>query len=207
MTQFRLKFPRQVEGLEKSHQWMEAVELVFREWRKEPFDLNALLCAGTEAYCILVMCHEMEPEHRHCATDPSTDRKPLDEGAVTDMLMDVTRFGLRHFSDNAVFNGYFGFMMDLFPLIFDDKAGDCVKSNNFAGWEKKGREMLRHGLELEPEHPFLRAVCAVGKAAREELWARMPPEKWGSSMVSRWFFYELEGDRFYKNPYGETVDW
>ena len=113
MEQFQLRFDKRVPKLEKESKWETAANIVLEEWKNDPNDLNALLCAGTQLWYTLLMMD-------YIRNDPSS---PIDIEIVPDLqlqkdLMDVTRYGFAHFAHNPIFNAYFGYMISVMPYFF-----------------------------------------------------------------------------------------
>lgn len=201
MTRFVLNFDEKVIDLEKKLQWDDAIDFLYQRWKQNPFDLNNLLCAGTESWYVLeVFSYPVNYSYED-------GRKLSDPERIADYLTEVTRWGFQHFADNAVFNAYFGYMMQCIPYIFLDFKGD------YDGWQKKGENMMRLGYQQEPDNPFAKAMAyeftddySQYRNACRELWSAVTPEEWGDSEVQQYFFYILYGDLFYKNAYGRTTD-
>lgn len=193
MIQFQLLFDPQISALEKENKWKTAADMVYRQWRAHPDDLNCLLCAGTQLW-YTVLAQE------YLQNDPcfhGTLELALPEQLQKD-LMEVTRYGFAHFSDNAAFLGYFGYMIKVMPYLFPDYNSD------YDGWQKKGIGMMQMAYQLDPMCPFAKAmnfeVDAIGNHERyfeacKELWTAITPEQWGNSEVQQYFFRILCGER------------
>lgn len=201
MEPFRLMFDSRIPELEKENRWETIAKIVTQQWEERPNDLNCLLCAGTQLWYTLLVMDDIRndpfpPEHVEFAS----------EEQLQNDLMRVTRCGLEHFSDSAVFNAYFGYMMETMPYFFPDYRGD------YQGWRAKGLGMMRKSNALDPTNPFAVAMCyepdAYGKnssfhLACKALWESVTPEQWGTSEVQQYFFRILHGDVFYPNAYPE----
>ena len=199
MTPYNLIFDPQVKELEELHQWDVAAKLVYQQWKKKPMDLNALLCAGTQAWLGL-----LDIDYDCLEPDSKYDRDMFDVDSLYDILTEVSRWGHAHFSENAVFNAYFGYMMQAMPYLFEDMKGD------WDGWRKKGIEMMRYSYQLEPDNLFAKAMFYeptyrnVGDSfynACMEIWNDFTPEQWGDSSVQQYFFYILAGAWRYPDAY------
>ena len=119
-------------------------------------------------------------------------------------LMNVTRYGFKHFANNPIFNAYYGYMICLMPYFFLDYNGD------YSGWQSKGHEMMRRSYNLDTNSPFTKAMYYESEGsgkdtpfydACKEIWSIMTPEQWGDSEVQQYFFRILHGDSFYIDAY------
>lgn len=195
MTQYNLFFEPEIKALEARHQWISAALLQYHLWKKDPMNLNAILCAGTQVwYGILAIDYDM--------LNPKYSQKNIDQDdeILYSMLMEITRWGEKHFLHNAVFNVYFGYMIKVMPYFFLDYEGD------YDGWQSKGIGMIGYAYRVEPENPLVKAMYYeslggdIGKqydAACKELWSNMTLDRWGDSEVQLYFYRILQGDRFY----------
>lgn len=195
MTPYNLVFDSQIKKLEELHQWDVAAKLIYQQWKKDPINLNALLCTGAQAWYGL-----LEIDYDCMESSSKYDRDLFDIDSLHEILIEVTHWGLIHFSENAVFNAYFGYMADIKPYWFWDESED--------NWLKKGTEMIRHSNELEPENPITKAFYpnydgnnATSYDAYMEIWKSFTPEQWGDCSVQKYFFYILDGDRYYPDAY------
>ena len=199
MELFQLDFNNIVPTLEKENRWKTVVDIVLQQWKASPNDLNYLLCAGTQLwYTLLVMdCIRNDP------FAPDDVEIVPDEQLQID-LMNVTRYGFKHFADNPIFNAYFGYMISVMPYFFLDYNGD------YLGWRAKGIEMMHRSYNLDPNSPFTKAMCyksdGYGKDtpyynACKEIWSEITPTQWGNSEVQQYFFRILHGDSFYNDAY------
>ena len=115
---------------------------------------------------------------------------------IEDMLMDVTRCGLKHFHNNSTFNAYFGYMFKVMPYFFKDYNGDYV------GWQQKGISMMRYSYMLDSLNPLAKAMyyeidCDNESdyiQACQELWKQIDPIEWGQSEVQMYFYSVLNGN-------------
>lgn len=199
MEEFQLKFDRSISQLEKNNRWKTVVDIVFEQWSANQSDLNALLCAGTQLwYTLLIMDYiqnnPVPPENVEIASCVQLQNN----------LTKVTRYGFQHFTENSAFNAYFGYMISVMPYLFLDYNGD------YLGWQEKGKEMMRHSYELNPNSPFTKAMyyekTAYEKGTRffeacKEIWEKITPEQWGDSAVQQYFFRILNGNIFYTDAY------
>lgn len=199
MKQYNLIFNPYVLELEQKQQWETVTEYVYLQWKENPMDLNGLLCVGTESWYALLISdyyrhHPSPPEHIQLAS----------EEKLQNYLMEATRWGRTHFSDQSMFNAYFGYMMKVMPYFFQDYHGDYI------GYQEKGITMMRRAYELDPKNPLAKAMFYepdfFGKDtpyfnACREIWENNTPEQWGNSKVQQYFFRILYGDFFYPNAY------
>lgn len=194
MTAYLLKFDSAIAPLEQSEKWEEAANLCYMQWKSAPGDLNALLCAGTEAWLAAI---EIEDQclRRGKPGDAVQYQLPLWE-----KLTEIKAYGMEHFAHSAVFCAYFGYMMQCFPYFFQDYNGD------YDGYRAKGLELMHRGGQLEPENPFTSAMALelyayppgpkqdAFHAACQKLWAESPGEEWQNSGVLEYFYCILAGD-------------
>ena len=201
MQQFQLTFDKRIPKLEKKNCWKTAVDIVMQQWLANPHDLNCLLCAGTQLwYTLLVM------DYIRNDPSPPTAVEFVPDIQLQKHLMNVTRYGFKHFANNPIFNAYYGYMICLMPYFFLDYNGD------YLGWQTKGIEMMRLSYRLDPDNPFTRAMYyeqdGYGKDtpfydACKEIWSKITPTQWGDSEVQQYFFRILHGDSFYKDAYSQ----
>lgn len=201
MQQFQLTFDKRIPKLEKKNCWKTAVDIVMQQWLANPHDLNCLLCAGTQLwYTLLVM------DHIRNDPSPPTAVEFIPDIQLQKHLMNVTRYGFKHFANNPIFNAYYGYMIYLMPYFFLDYNGD------YLGWQAKGIEMMCLSYRLDPDNPFTKAMYyeqdGYGKDtpfydACKEIWSKITPVQWGDSEVQQYFFRILHGDSFYKDAYSQ----
>lgn len=193
MELFQLSFDRRISVLEKENRWKTAVDIVFENWKDSPNDLNSLICAGTQLwYTLLVMDYI-----KNAPFPPADDFEIVTDEQLQINLMDVTRHGFKFFSDNSIFNAYFGYMISVMPYFFLDYKGD------YLGWKKKGIEMICRAYSLDPENLFTKAMYyrlvdsgnnMLFVSTCNELWTRITPVQWGDSEVQQYFFRILHGE-------------
>ncbi len=201
MERFQLVFDKRIPALEKENRWKTAVDIVLQQWMARPNDLNCLLCAGTQLwYTLLVM------DDNRIDPCPEDNIEIVPDMQLKNSLMNVTRYGFKHFGDDPVFNVYFGYMISLMPFLFLDYNGD------YLGWEAKGSEMIKRSYSLDPDSPFTRALYHGLKCCDEnmqyddackELWSKITPTQWGDSEVQKYFFFILKGTLFYADAYSQ----
>lgn len=199
MEEFRLLFDKRIATLEKDNRWKTVVDIVLQQWEASPNDLNCLLCVGTQLwYTLLVMDYIRNDPF------PPTAVEFVPDIQLQKHLMNVTRYGFKHFANNPIFNAYYGYMICLMPYFFPDYNGD------YLGWQAKGSEMLRRSYKLDPNSPFTRAMYFEKDGyekdtpffdACKEIWSKMTPAQWGDSEVQQYFFRILHGDSFYIDAY------
>ena len=203
MEQYILKYSAEIYELEQAGKWKTVADLVFHQWRTGPMNFNQLLCAGVELWYALLV-------YDYCRNSPP----PIDDIELPENdfqlqcnLMEVTRWGFQHFSYNAAFNAYFGYMMKVMPYYFIDYNGD------YDGWQQKGISMMRYSYSLDPVSPFTKAMFYEPDYynrdtpfydACKELWSTITPEEWGKCEAQQYFFRILFGDSFYPNAYDEA---
>lgn len=201
MELFQLIFGDEIPKLEKENRWKSVVDIVFQQWKSTPNDLNSLLCAGTQLwYTLLVMDYIKNDPF------PPDNVEFVSNVQLQNNLMNVTRYGFEFFSDNSIFNAYFGYMISVMPYYFLDYNED------YLGWKSKGIEMMRRSYNLDPSSPFTKAMYyepeGPGKDtpfydACKEIWSIITPEQWGDSEVQQYFFRILHGDSFYIDAYSQ----
>ena len=127
----------------------------------------------------------------------------MDKELVMKRLIEITRYGEEKFANEAIFNSYFGFMINVYPYFF-------VIENSYEEWLKKGHAMIDYSYKLEPDNLFVKAIyCEQTDSENEttlfevckEMWSVTTPEQWGNSGVKQYFFYRLLGDYFYPDAY------
>ena len=202
MEEFRLLFDKRIADLEKNNRWKTAADIVLEQWETNPNDLNCVLCAGTQLwYTILVMDYIRDDP------SPPTAIEFIPDIQLKKHLMNVTRYGFKHFANNPIFNAYYGYMICLMPYFFLDYNGD------YLGWQEKGHKMMRRSYNLDPNSPFTKAMYyeleGYGKGtlfydACKEIWSITTPEQWGNSEVQQYFFRILHGDSFYIDAFPQV---
>ena len=198
MGKYNLVFDNFVVELEEEYRWLEVTEWVYQQWKKNSEDLNCLLCAGTELWYILLEANYYENNPKI-----SSYIEILDKELVMKRLIEITRYGEEKFANEAIFNSYFGFMINVYPYFF-------VIENSYEEWLKKGHAMIDYSYKLEPDNLFVKAIyCEQTDSENEttlfegckEMWSVTTPEQWGNSGVKQYFFYRLLGDYFYPDAY------
>ena len=116
--------------------------------------------------------------------------------------MEVTQYGLDHFSACACFNAFFGYMIKVMPYFFINYHGD------YNGWYDKGIEMMKSAYQLAPQDLLAKAMYYEAMEDDTEyqnvcgqIWRALTPEDWGNSLVQQYFFRILNGDQFYPDAY------
>ena len=190
MTQYKLHFDDVTKGLEIAHQWYSATQRLYELWERDPMNLNNLLCVGTETwYCLLACDYDsLDPEQQRIIPSFEVDK-------LYEILTIIFHYGERNFSENAIFNAYFGYMIRVMPYFFLDCAGDYV------GWQNKGKKMVRSAYMQEPNNPFVRAIYFEQESYQSEefdaacklLWSEVSPSVWGDSEVPQYFLRILNG--------------
>lgn len=181
---------------EKNNMWNSAVKFAYQKWENEPENINLLCCAGAEIWYAL-----LEMDYWQFAPNKTQNMESVDIDELQDLLWQVTSYGEKRFAENVMFNAYFGYMYTITPYRFHGYNGD------YTGWQSKGEEMIRNALEKEPGNLFVRALTSIMNNSTFadaccELWANVTPEQWGTGAVQEYFFYILNGQRFYPSAYG-----
>lgn len=201
MNQFILRFDNVVLELERSNSWKSAAEQVYGQWKNDPHNISRLICAGTEIWYarLVVDYYKQAPEDAFDFTSMAETCR-LDQLEI--MLWDVVSYGEEHFSEDANFNAYFGYMYQVMPYFFIGYQGD------YDGWQQRGRYMMRKAAALDPKNLFAIAMLheidsgsSQYRQACKELWAQITPEQWGSSRVQQYFFRILNGLMYYPDAY------
>ncbi len=191
MADYVLSFDSYILELEKMNKWKSLAYVVYQNWKDEPYRLEHVLCAGTELWYIRLIIDYFEDWSPHPYGIELANREEIE-----DMLMDVTRCGLKHFHNNSTFNAYFGYMFKVMPYFFKDYNGDYV------GWQQKGISMMRYSYMLDSLNPLAKAMyyeidCDNESdyiQACQELWKQIDPIEWGQSEVQMYFYSVLNGN-------------
>lgn len=177
---------------EKKHNWKQAIEFLYKQWKSKPFELNNLICVGTEIWISLLL-----EEYNELNPFPLKNEEFLSKDISYAWLIEVSNFGFDNFFDNALFNSFFGYMIKVTPYFF----GDYVE------WRKKGIGMISHAYDISPDDLVVKAIFFETFSDEspekyneicQKLWEEMSPQLWGESAVQKHFFYVLQGDVFAK---------
>lgn len=189
-----LCFDSYILELEESNKWQTVSNTVYQNWKRNPWDLNLLLCAGTQLWYTRYMMDYLKDLPSAANSIEYADNK-----MVESMLLTVSTWGLEHFRDNATFNAYFGYMFKVMPHFFGD----------YLAWHKEGILMMRKSVEIDPKNLFANAMALEMDdydkyyVECKKLWERYSPSQWGRSGVQQYFFRILCGESFYENAYEE----
>lgn len=196
MRNYCIWYSQDIINLQKKGNLYEAAQALYLRWKECPMDLNALLSAGMELWYALLMYYRDGD-----VPWESTYIWPQGENNLHIYLDEVYCWGEKYFSEDAMFNAYFGYMLRVMPYFFRSYKGD------YDGWQRKGEDMMHHSFELEPENPLTKALHYESGADAEyvhacsELWKRITPIQWGCSAMQQYLFHILHGDMFYNNAY------
>ena len=195
MDQYLLKIDPEICCLDNQMLWHTLAERVFRDWQESPNDLNRLLVCGTQLWYMLEL-----DEYLRLDSNPPEEFESICAETVSHRLQEVVSYGLAHFSDNAPFNAYFGYLFKVKPEYF------VTKTSGYLYWYEKGISMIKKAHELDPNSPFTRALYyqleayGINEACRE-IWEQITPAQWGQTNFHCYMFSILWGDNFYPDAY------
>lgn len=192
MTPFCLKFETEIIEKENKDQWVGAAMCAYQKWNEDRSDLNALLCAGLQAW-LGILENEKQWLFEGLNKEDADERKCM----LMEILIETTEWGCKYQSDNAVFNAYFGYMMDVMPYFFGEITMEP---------EKMAEEMIQKAFMLESENPLTKVVYFrmsnkkdEASKACAEIWEIYTPEQWGNSAVQNYFLRIWRGKESKKN--------
>ncbi len=189
MKDYILNVDLEVIALENENRWYDAALYAYRAWKNQP-SVNRSLSAGTQIwYTLLLIEYDQDsPCSQYNRTQEITYLQKL--------LMEITNYGFLHFGDNASFHAYFGYMIKVKPLFFEDCGGDYI------GWWNKGVAMMKRAHTLDPYNPVATAMyyeadddsASEYQNACRDLWMKISPCEWGKSGVQVYFNSILYGN-------------
>lgn len=194
----RISFDPIIAKFESREEWGAAARFVYDKWIHDPTNLCALVAAGTQMWYTLLIIDEAKSNP--FLQTPSVELPRSDDIMV--WLMEVTQYGLDHFSACACFNAFFGYMIKVMPYFFINYHGD------YNGWYDKGIEMMKSAYQLARQDLLAKAMYYEAMEDDTEyqnvcgqIWRALTPEEWGNSLVQQYFFRILNGDQFYPDAY------
>lgn len=192
MTQYLLQFPRCIIDMEQKGQWQEATDFLYEEWKKDPRNLNLLICSGAEIWYALYLKSVFD-------SAPNGDSFAVNKSLLERRLVEVARYGFEIFSENPVFCGYFGYMIKVIPFIFHTDEKPYILAKDSLARQISAIQMMRKAFVLEPNNPFTKVMFYEIDGGEEyidaccELWKHTPVSRWGDSEVSQYFLRILNG--------------
>lgn len=193
MTQYRLEFPPWLNVMETHGAWQEAIDLLYENWKKAPNNLNNTICLGGEIWYVLYL-------HSISKSDPAKSFPAINEDLLLARLVEVTRFGIAYFSNNAVFCSYFGYMIKVIPYFFYTDTEPYILTKDCFARQEAAINLMREAYAIEPGNPFAKVMyyetdnSAEYYLACDELWKQTPVAQWGDSEVSQYFMRIMNGD-------------
>ena len=182
MNVLNLNFDDSIPQLEAENRWYTAAQCVTDKWKSCPTNLNYFLCAGTQLWYTLLILdyYKYDP-------NPPANLEPASCFKIEKELVEITRYGFQNFANNPYFNMYFGYMISVQPLNFQD-IGD------FLTLEKQGIEMMKNAYRFAPDDPLIKAIFYtteytkdIFKKSCSELWTHSSAEEKYESAVQSYF--------------------
>lgn len=193
MTKYTLQFPKEIKSLEDNHQWLDAVTLLYNQWKKNPMDEYNLVCLVMEAWYAML---ELEYWEWH----PS---KPLKSKSVQkkiyDILCEASDVGFKAYSESVLFNMYVGYAADVTPLNFE-------RFIDISKWGATGMEMI-HKAYLKDDKDMLTRLfyyASINRSSKEyqtavrEFWSAISVSGWGNTAVPTYFFDMFDGEKCHR---------
>ena len=162
-----LLFPDCILHLEERNQWVNAIEFLLQEWRNDKQSLNKLLCAAMETWYVMLYYDQLMAYcDQFICTDDTISK-------LFNQLNELTTFGFRNFSDDFLFNLFFGYMIFHVPYHFCIPVGE--KSENSYDFVRQfGYSMCEKAFCLQPKSVIAKLFLlskefddAFSQAARE----------------------------------------
>jgi len=149
-----------LEQLEKEEKWKDIKKYLYEKWKNNKEDIDTTLRLGTECWNILEMW------------DYCINNDGLNYEDFQDALIEVTEYGLKHFTDNIKFLTVVGYMTNMLPYLFYKEN----KEEYFTEWENKGRSMLQKAYHLSQNNILAKVLfygsindVMKGNEAKEEI--------------------------------------
>lgn len=141
--------------LERQGKWEEARALLYSRWSADQRDAGKL-------YRLLSECWYVLAEWGCCIRDAETRAEQFQK-----TLMEVTRYGMAHFYDDASFLWMAGYMICLFPhLFYEGTSGEL-----FPAWEKRGKGMLARSVQMDPDNLLSKVLYLGARPDASEAYA------------------------------------
>lgn len=183
MSKYILQFPNQIKPLEDNEQWLDAVTLLYDQWKKDPMDEHNLVCLAMEAWYARVDLEYWELHPSRPLKSEAVQRK------IHTILCEASEVGFKYHSEGVLFNMYIGYAADIRPLYFEDFI-------DLSKWGDTGMAMIHKAFLLDNTDSLTRLFyyASINRSSKEyttesrEFWAKMPLAKWGNTAVPRYFF-------------------
>lgn len=194
MEKCNILFDERIIEFEKKDRWDHAVDYAYHQWKRNPFDVNRLLCVGTETWYALYLMEIF-------TDDPNPGNEPIfmQLEQMYAILDEVLKFGDMHYSNSSSYNAYMGYMLKVKPYYF-------MNDDSYTKMQNKGIEMMRKSVQIDPNSPLANAIAyepngfGAGSPYHNmcgTIWEMFTPEQWGISAVQRYFFRILRGYVYY----------
>lgn len=184
ITTMILNFDERTVKAEQHEQWYEAIQIAYMNWKLDPFNSNALLCAISEIWYVLTFYTDREIPLEFISRDDLQEK--LDE---------TSKFAIENFAQNAEVNVLLGYYIDVMPYMFLS-----VVHSDYDQCEQTGVNMILRAYDLAPNDLFVESLyrCTIGSPQFREscsaLWKKESVAEWNESAVKGYFCRILYGD-------------
>lgn len=201
MSKYILHFPEEIKLLEDHNQWLDAVTLLYDQWKKKPTDEHNLVCVVMEAWYAMLELEYLETKYlalENMGYAPGNTFAPkIESQKIYDILCYVAKIGFELFHDSVMFNTYVGYAASLTPLNFEDFI-------DISTWENTGTVMIHKAFLQDNSDRLTRLFyyasidhnCEEYKSSSQEFWTTVSILDWGNSAVQRYFFDMFDGKKY-----------
>lgn len=179
-----LNFDAEIINAEQNQQWHKAIQIAYMNWKANPLDSNALLCAISEIWYVLTFY-----------IDRLVPLESVSRDDLQEKLDETSKFAIEYFSENAEVNVMLGYYIKVMPYMFLETVNpDYDKSLS------QGKKMVLRAHELAPNDLMIAAIyCDVFELPQFEesynaLWKKESVTEWSKSAVKSYFCRILHGD-------------
>lgn len=149
-----------LEQLEEEQQWDIARKTLFQLWKEDKDNVD-------KAIRLIAECWRIQSLWDCCINDEGLKYEDFQ-----DVLIEVTEYGLKHFTDNINFLIVVGYMTNIIPYLFYKEN----KGEYFIEWENKGKSMLQKAYHLSQNNILAKVLfygsindVMKGNKAKEEI--------------------------------------
>ena len=201
MSKYILQFPKEIKPLEDNNQWLDAVALLYDQWKKNPMEEHNLVCLAMEAWYALLELDYLETarlllEYYKC--DPGIPLEiEAEQEKIHDILSEAMSFGLRKYSDSVLFNMYIGYAAKATPIHFVDFMEEWEKtafSMIQKAYSKDDTDMLTKLFYYESIDRYAEGYTTASR----NFWEKISISDWGDSDVQHHLFCMLDGDKYHR---------
>ncbi|MGI2326785.1 hypothetical protein [Planococcus sp. YIM B11945] len=124
-----------VDELEAAGKYKAALDIMTAMWKEEPLNLKVFLRLGFLSWYVIAEWGVLG--------DTNLEEAHFEE--LERLLKELTAFGFTEFNEEAEFLWLFGYMISLFPYLFDTE-------------EELGNRMINAAHNLKPEDPVIHLI-------------------------------------------------